>query len=144
MGVGFSLLVNLSIILYLLCVERLMWFVNCLLKSSDFCLSVIAVLLLKVMVMLGVCGDFWCARPFIVFQSVRVFVLWSQLSVMCCFQSACLWFCISLSMLVFCCAISGSLGFCCLVLLRCFIMSLMCSSSSFTSLCVLCIFPLGM
>ena len=33
-------------------------------------------------------------------------------------------------MLVFCCAISGSLGFCCLVLLRCFIISLMCSGSS--------------
>ena len=69
--------------------------------------------------MLGVCGVFLCARPFIVFQSVWVFVLWFQLSVMCCFQCACLWFCISLSMLVFCCAISGSLGFCCLVLLRC-------------------------
>ena len=44
MGVDFSLLVNLSIILYLLCVVCLMWFVNCLLKCSDFCLSVIAVL----------------------------------------------------------------------------------------------------
>ena len=85
MGVDFSLLVNLSIILYLLCVVCLMWFVNCLLKCSDFCLSVIAVLLLKVMVMFGVCGVFLCARPFIVFQSVWVFVLWSQLSVMCCF-----------------------------------------------------------
>ena len=50
-GVDFSLLVNLSIILYLLCAVCLMWFVNCLLKCSDFCLSVIAVLLLKVMVM---------------------------------------------------------------------------------------------
>ena len=59
-------------------------FVNCLLKCSDFYLSVIAVLLLKVMVMFGVCGGFLCARPFIVFQSVRVSVLWSQLlSVMC-------------------------------------------------------------
>ena len=102
MGVYFSLSVNLSIILYLLCVVCLMWFVNCLLKCSYICLSVIAVLLLKVMVMFGVCGGFLCAIPFIVFQSVWVFVLWSQLSVMCCFQSACLWFCISLSMLVFC------------------------------------------
>ena len=58
MGVDFSLLVNLSMILYLLCVVCLMWFVNCLLKCSDFCLSVIAVLLLKVMVMFGVCGVF--------------------------------------------------------------------------------------
>ena len=140
-GVDFSLLVNLFIILCLLCVVCLMWFVNCLLKRSDFCLSVIAVLLLKVVVMFGVYGGFLCARPFIFFQSVWVFVLRSQLYVMCFFQSACLWFCISLSMLVFCCAISGSLGFCCLVLLRCFIMSLMCSGSS---LCVWCIFPLGM
>ena len=75
MGFDFSLLVNLSIILYLLCVVCLMWFVNGLLKCSDFCVSVIAVLLLKVMVMLGVCGGFLCARPFIVFQSVWVFVL---------------------------------------------------------------------
>ena len=96
-------------ILYLLCVVCLMWFVNCLLKCSDFCLSVIAVLLLKVM--FGICGGFLCARPFIVFQSVWVFVLWSQFSVTCCFQSACLWFSISLSILVFCFAISGSLGF---------------------------------
>ena len=36
MGVYFSLLVNLSIILYLLCVVSLMWFVNCLLKRSAF------------------------------------------------------------------------------------------------------------
>ena len=69
------------------------------------------------------------------------FVLWSQLFVRCCFQSACLWFCISLSMLAFCCVRSGSLGFCCLVVLRCFIMFLMCSGSSF---CVWCIFPFGM
>ena len=63
-----------------------------------------------------------------------------QLSVMCCFQSACLWFCISLSVFVFCCARSGSLGFCCLVVWRCFIMFLMCSGSC---LCVWCIFPFG-
>ena len=31
------------------------WFVNCLLKCSAFCLSVIAILLSKVMVMLGIC-----------------------------------------------------------------------------------------
>ena len=44
-------------------------------------------------------------------------------------------------MLVFCCARSGSLGFCCLVVLRCFIMFLiMCSG---ISLCVWCIFPFG-
>ena len=103
MGVDFTLLVNLSIILYLRCVVCLMWFVNCLLKCSAFCLSAIAVLLLKVMVMMGVFGSFLCARPFIVFQSVWVFVLWSQLSVMCCFQSACLWFCISLSISVLLC-----------------------------------------
>ena len=94
---------------------------NCLLKCSAFCLSVVAVLLSKVMVMFGVCGGFLCA----------VFILWSQLLyVMCCFQSACLWFCNSLYMFVFCCARSGSLGFCCLVVLRCFNMSLMCTGSS--------------
>ena len=54
MGVDFSLLVNLSIIRYLLCMVCLMWFVNCLLNFSDFCLSVIAVLLLKVIGMFGV------------------------------------------------------------------------------------------
>ena len=43
---------------------------NCLLKCSAFCLSVIAVLLSKVMVMFCVCGVFLCARPFKVFQSV--------------------------------------------------------------------------
>ena len=53
---------------------------------------------------------------------------------------ACLWFCISFSMFVFCCAISKPLGFCRLVVLRCFIMFLMCSGSS---LCVWCIFPFG-
>ena len=54
MGVDFSVLLNLSMILYLLCVVSLMWFVNCLLKCSAFCLSVVAVLLSKVMVMFGV------------------------------------------------------------------------------------------
>ena len=59
MGVDFSLLVNLSIILYLLCVVSLMWFVNCLLKCSAACLSVIAVFLSKVTEMFGVCGVFF-------------------------------------------------------------------------------------
>ena len=59
MGVDFSLLVNLSIILYVLCVVCLMWFVNCLLKFSAFCLSVIAVLLSMVIEMFGVCGGFF-------------------------------------------------------------------------------------
>ena len=140
MGVDFSLLVNLSMILYLRCVVCFTWFVHCLLKCSAFCFSVVAVLLSKVIAMLGVCGGFLCARPFKVFQSVWEFVLWSQLFVRCCFQSACLWFCISLSMFAFCCVRSGSLGFCCLVVLRCFIIFLMCSGSSF---CVWCIFPFG-
>ena len=70
MGVDFSIFVNLSIILYLLCVVCLMWFMNCLLKCSDFCLSGIAVLLLKVMEMFGVCEGFLCARLFKVFQTV--------------------------------------------------------------------------
>ena len=115
-------------------------------------LDVVCELFVKVFGLLFVCyccfvikgdGDVWrlwrflCVGPFIVFQSVWMFVLWSQLSVMCCLQSACLWFGISLFMLVFCCAISGSLRFCCLDLLRCFIMFLMCSGSS---LCVWCIF----
>ena len=117
-----------------------MIFVNCLLKCSAFCLSVMPVLLSKVMVMLGVCGGFLCAMPFKVFQSVSVFALWSQLSVRCCFQSASLWFCISSSMFVFFCARSGSLGFCCPVVFRCFIMFLICSGSS---LCVWCIFTFG-
>ena len=38
MGVDFSLLLNLSIILNLLCVGCLIWFVNCLLKFSAFSL----------------------------------------------------------------------------------------------------------
>ena len=45
MNVGFSLLVNLSMVLYLQCVVCFVWFVNCLLKCSAFCFSVIAVLL---------------------------------------------------------------------------------------------------
>ena len=70
-GVDFSLLVNLSMILYLRCVVCFTWLVNCLLKCSAFCLSVIAVLLSKVMVMLGVCGGFYfIIWPFRVFQSV--------------------------------------------------------------------------
>ena len=132
-GCSFSLLVNMSMILYLRCVACLTWFVNCLLKCSAFCLSVIAALLSKVMVMFGVCGGFLCARPFRVFQTVWVFALWSQLSVRCCFRSVCLWFCISLSMFAFCCVRSGSLGFCCLVVLSCFILFLMCSTDG--SLC---------
>ena len=54
MGVDFSLLMNLSMIQYLLCVVCLMGFVNCLLMCSVFCLSVVAVLLSKVMVMFKV------------------------------------------------------------------------------------------
>ena len=64
MGVDFSLLVNLSMILYLRCELCYTWFMDCSLKCSAFCLSLIAVLLSKVMVMLGVCGCFLCARPF--------------------------------------------------------------------------------
>ena len=71
MGVDFSLLVNLSMILYLLC---LMWFANCLLKCSAFCLSVIAVLLSKVMEMFGVCGGILCAKPFSVLHKLCVCV----------------------------------------------------------------------
>ena len=59
MGVDFSLLVNLFMILYLCCVVCFTWFVNCLLKCSAFCLSVIAALLSKVMMMLDVCGVFF-------------------------------------------------------------------------------------
>ena len=70
MGADFSLLVNLSLILYLRCVVCFTWFINCLLKCSAFCLSVIAVLLSKMMVILDVYGGFLCARPFRVFQSV--------------------------------------------------------------------------
>ena len=74
-----------------------------------------------------------------------MFVLWSQLSVLCCFQIACLWFCISLSMFVFCCARSGFLIFCCLVVFRCFIKFLMCFGHSLcvcvcVCVCVWCIF----
>ena len=75
MGVDLSLLVNLPMILYLRCVVCFTRFLNCLLKCSAFCLSVIAVLLSKVMAMLGVCGGFLCARPFKVFlipKCVRV------------------------------------------------------------------------
>ena len=70
MGVDFSLLVNLSMILYLRCVVCFTWFVNSLLKCSTFCLSVIAVFLSKVMVMLGVCGVFFCVLGHLRFSKV--------------------------------------------------------------------------
>ena len=49
-----------------------------------------------------------------------MFVLWSQLPVMCCFQSASLWFSISSSILCFA-VLEGSAVLLCFVVLSCFL-----------------------
>ena len=91
MCVDLSRDVFLSIVRWFLCVECLIMLVNCLLKCSVFCLLVVAFLLLKVMVVLGACLSFLFDRPASVFQSLCDSVLWFQGSVICCFQSSCLW-----------------------------------------------------
>ena len=79
---------------YLRCVVCLTWFVNCLLKRSSFCLSILLLFCYrKWWWCLAFVEVFWVLGR-LMFSKVCVFVLWSQLSVMCCFQSACLWFCI--------------------------------------------------
>jgi len=53
-------------------------FVYCLLKLVAICFGECFTLLLKVMVLFDCCGGVLPASVFIVFQSVWVFVLWSQ------------------------------------------------------------------
>ena len=91
-GIVCRFFIFLSMILFCLFVLCFMWFVNCLLKFSAFCLSVMAIMLLNVMVVFvgGFC--FLLESLEIVFQSLCESCLWLQTSVMCSFQSSCLCF----------------------------------------------------
>ena len=72
-----------------------MTFVNCLLNCVVFCLFVMAMVLLKVMVVLGFDLGFLLVRCAIVFHSMCVLYLWSQvMSSKCCFQMSVLCCCI--------------------------------------------------
>ena len=84
---------------------------------------------------------FLFVRPAMVFQSMCMFVLWSQLSSRCCFQRLDLCSCMSLSMLLLITGSVGSLGLCCLMVSLRAMRSLMFCGKS---LCLLCILPLGM
>ena len=104
MSVLCSLFMCLSIFLFVLLVLCVMLFVNCLLNSCAFCLFVSAILLLKVIVELYCCFGFLLFSPAIVFHSLCVFVLWSQVSCRCSAHRSCLCFCIWVSMsLLSCC-----------------------------------------
>ena len=141
MGVVFRRLVFLSMCLLSAHVWCSTIFVNCLLNACAFCLLVMAVCVLKVIVVFGVCGGFLLFSPAMVFQSVCEFVLWSQSFSRCCFHMFVLCCCMSLSMLAFMIGICGSRWLVCLVLFLCSMRSLMFCGRS---LCLLCIFPLGM
>ena len=136
-----SFLVCLSVFLFVLCVLCVMFVVNCLLKCCAFCLSVIAILELKVMVLLCCGFVFVLFSPAMVFHSLCGFVLWSHASCRCSTHNPCLCFCICLSISVLSCFSLLSVWFCCLMLLRCVISCLMCSGSS---LCLFLILPCGM
>ena len=141
-GVVCSLCVCLSIFLLFGSVVCLMTFVNCLLNCVVFCLFVMAVVLLKVIVVLGFGLGFLFVRCAIVLQSMCVLYLWSHVeSSKCCFQISVLWFCIWVSMSLLRFGSVGSLGFCCLMLFLWVIRSLMFCGRS---LCLLCCFPFGM
>ena len=100
MGVVSRCFVFLSVSLLFVCVLCVTVFVNCLLKWCAFCLCVVAVWVPKEMVVLGVCVGFLLFSPAMVFQSMCVFVLWSQSSSRCCFHSCVLCSCMSLSICV--------------------------------------------
>lgn len=100
-----------------------------------------AVLLLKVIEVLGCDFGFLLERSSRVFQSMWLFVLWSQSSSRCSCQSSVLCSWISLSISVLRVGSDGSAWFCCLVAFLCVMRSLMFWGSS---LCLLCCFPLGM
>ena len=142
MGVVGSLCVCLSIFLLFGSVLCLMTFVNCLLNCVVFCLFVMAMVLLKVMVVFGFGLGFLLVRCAIVFQSMCVLYLWSQVvSSRCCLQMSVLCCCICVSMSLLRLGSVGSFGFCCLMLFLCVIRSrIFCGRS----LCLLCCFPLGM
>ena len=76
-----------------------------------------------------------------VFQSMCVFVLWSQCCVMCCFHMFYLCFWINVSMFLLRSCSWGSLWFCSLILFLFSIVFLMCCGRS---LWFLWIFPFGM
>ena len=136
-----SFCVYLSIFLLFLCVLCCMLFVNCLLNRVAFCLFVMAMVLLKVIVVLGLGRGFLFVRFASVFQSLCVLCLWSQSSSRCCFQRSVLCFCICVSISVFRFGSVGSVGFCLLMLFLFVIRFLMFCGSN---LCWLCCFPLGM
>ena len=92
--------------LFVLCV---MWFENCLLKCCAFCLSVMAVKLLKEIVVLVGVFCFLPERLAIVLHSLCVFCLWLQVSVRCSFHSSCLCSWISVSICLLRVEISGCL-----------------------------------
>ena len=56
----------------MLCVACLTVFVNCLVKQFAMCLGIVAILLLNVMEVVGVCGAALLDRPCMVFQRVCV------------------------------------------------------------------------
>ena len=61
--------------LFVLCVACLTVFVNCLVKQLAMCLGVVAILLLNVMEVFGVCDSALLDRPCMVFQRVCVLCL---------------------------------------------------------------------
>ena len=82
------LCVALLMCLFVLCVACLIVFVNCLVKQFAMCVGVVAILLLNVMDVFGVCGGALLDRPCMVFQRVCVLCL-------CSFHMFCLCFCMS-------------------------------------------------
>lgn len=124
-----------------LCVVYFVGLVNC--RVNEFAMSFlfIVILLLKSMAMLsGVCV-FLLSSACIVFHSLWVFVLWSQSCSRCSFQMSVLCFCMLLSISLLRSVSLLSFGSFCLIVFLCVIMSRMCVGSS---LCLFCIFPLGM
>ena len=115
--------------------------VNCLVNWSAFCCGVMAILSLKVMVALGLSIVFLSESPFIVFQSMCVFCLWSQCPSRWSFHIWVLWSAIALLMSVFSLVMSLLCGSSFCKSFRCCISSLMSCGSSFCLLFL--IRPLG-
>ena len=66
------LCVALLMCLFVVCVECLTVFVNCLVKQFTMCLGVVAILLLNVIEVLSVCDGALFYKPCMVFQRVCV------------------------------------------------------------------------
>ena len=82
----------------------LLMLVNWLVKLSAFCLGVEDILLPNWIVILGGFGSFLLFSPLMVFQSLSVFCLWSQLSSRCVFHSSVLyvWMSLDICRLIWC------------------------------------------